>query len=378
MTLRALPIVVVRPPDVWDTRAPLHVFFGEIDEATREHSLLTLAVARTRYEAEHLPPGTGRSAANFMRARISGPVASKAWNGYRDWWRRARGNAKGQPTIKDVEKDLAVALYPIRERSVVKIAAIFETFVQCWALNTLLATVEDSGSLEEREELLAEDLSPVHSSSVTPGVPKILEKFPGMKSRLLQLSLIRTDPVTGKELEESTKPELNSYLAINFWRAYRNVIVHSDGLLSASFCERHAEFFESMREPYGVKLKPLEPMSHLQLISEVFYDMVSVHNRAALFLNEGLKELSSRTRGTIHLPDSGLEEPVQSDPTLKAQPLLVDGDHENSLRWIRDETFRGNLLPVITAARLAELSDRKNSSPPRSRLPMRQFAQSDA
>jgi len=119
----ALPIFVVRPSGVWNTRAPLHVFFGRTDEVQRDYSLLTMAVARTRYEAEHRPPEMGPSAAKFMRARISGPVASKAWNGYRDWWRRAHGDPEGQPSIEHVEQDLGVALYPIRELAVVKIAS---------------------------------------------------------------------------------------------------------------------------------------------------------------------------------------------------------------------------------------------------------------
>lgn len=346
-----LPTVVVRPSGVWNTRAPLHVFFCRAGEIQRDYSLLTLAVARTRYEAEHLPTGTGQSAAKFMRARVAGPVASKAWNGYRDWWRQEHRKGDGQPSIGEVEQDLATTLYPIRELGVVKIASVFEMFVQCWALNMLLATLEAGIPLVLDQQKLVKDVSPVHTPKTPmPGVLRILKTFPGVMSDLGRLPHIRTDPATGTLLEEPTTPDLNSYRAILFWREFRNLAVHSAGLVSGGFCDRHGAFFDAMREPFQDKLRALKPMTKLQLPYVVFYAMVSVHYRAAIFLNERLQEASRRYRGTIYLPKEGVDEPSRFDPSLTTKPLLIDGDHPNSLRWCKEETFRSGLIAAITKA----------------------------
>lgn len=347
-----LPTVVVRPSGVWNTRAPLHLFLQRMHEIQRDYCLLTLAVSRTRYDAEHRAPGVGPSAANFMRKRVSGPVASKAWNGYRDSWRRTHGSPDGQPSIEELEQDLGLALYPIREQSVVKVASVFETFVQSWALNMILATLEAGFALSPAEEKLAEHFSPVHTpGSYPPGVPTILKTFGAVQADLEGNPHVRTEPATGATLQEPITPILNSYRAILFWRGFRNQFVHSEGLVSKGFRHRHGAFFEAMREPYKEVLRPLEPMIRLQLPSVVFYAMVSVHYRAAGFLNKKLQEISRGRRGTIYAVESGVEEPVQFDPSLITRPMLIDGDHADSARWLKDETFRGKLTAEIADER---------------------------
>jgi hypothetical protein len=140
-------VPIVRPSGIWNTRAPLHWFFGQSIQLQQSYALLTMAVSRTRYDAEHLPANATNSAAKFMHARYSGPVASKAWNTYRWAWRALRSDQTGQPSITDVENDLAFTLYAIREYAVVRYSSLFESFVQCWALNMLLALQERRSAL---------------------------------------------------------------------------------------------------------------------------------------------------------------------------------------------------------------------------------------
>ena len=287
-----------------------------------------------------------------MRAGVSGPVAWKAWKGYRDWWRRARGDPGGQPSIEDVARDLALGHYPIRELSVVKIASVFETFVQCWALNMLLASLEAGVQLSPKHEELAKDFSPIHTpNKLAPVVPGIFNTFADISSKLEHLPHIKTHPTTGAALEEPLTPDLNSHRAILFWREFRNCLVHRAGLISLGFYNRNNQFFEAMREPYESVLRPLKAMTRLQIPQQVFYAMVSVHYRAAIFLNERLQETSGRRRGTIYLPEAGVEEPTSFDPALKSLPLLVEGDHSESLRWVEDESYRDDLARAVAAAR---------------------------
>jgi len=218
----------------------------------------------------------------------------------------------------------------------------------------LLARLEAGPALSFEQVNLVKDISPIHNQKVpTPGVRRIFKTFADIASELEQLPHIKTDPTTGAALEEPITPELNSLRAILFWRDLRNCVVHRGGLMSHAFCEEHATFFEAMREPYQSYLRPLDPMTRLQLPNLVFYAMASVHHRAAIFLNTRLQETSKRRRGTIHLPEEGLEEPTTFDPAFRPLPLLVEEDHPESVRWAVDETYRAELAPAIAAAREA-------------------------
>jgi hypothetical protein len=262
-------------------------------------------------------------------------------------WRAASGQPDAQPSIEDVEHDLGLALYPIRELAVLKIASVFEIFVQCWALNMFLALLESGQSLSSEQEKLQRDFSPIHSpKTLTPGLPRILRAFPAAHSGLEGLAHVKTDPRSGAELEEPLEPQLNSLQAILFWRDFRNLVVHQSGLTSLRFRAKHVEFFEAMRRPYSDRLRALAPMTRLQLPDVVFYAMISVHHRAGIFLNSVLQQHSVR-RGIVFLPESGREEPTAFDPSLPTLPLLIEGDEAESLRWVTDKNFRNQVLSTL-------------------------------
>lgn len=327
---------IVRPSGVWNSRAPLHNFFQRSAQLQQVFGLLTCAVARTRYDADHIPAGTANtSARGFMRSQIAGPVASKAWMAYRDAWRRLRAKESEQPTIQDVERDLALTLFSIRESTVVSYSALFESFVQCWALNMLLAALEANAALPAKQVNLAERFSPVGKEYVvTPGVPTILDAFPDVKTSLATLPHISTDPKTGAPVEVPVMPQLNALRTMLFWRDYRNYIVHRDSVVSLGFCRAHAEFFELLRAPYAAKLSPLQPGRRLQLPDVIYYAITTVHNRAAVVLNSVLQDTSAGARGHIRARGDTEPEPSRFDGTLRPRPLLETGDHPDSLAWV--------------------------------------------
>ena len=111
---------------------------------------------------------------------------------------------EGQPTIADIEKDLATSLYAVREAAVITWSSTFETFCQCWALNMLLARLEAGETLSKREQALAHELSPIHHSPgrPTPGVPSILRCFEFARDGLAALPHINRHPRTGVVVEQ--------------------------------------------------------------------------------------------------------------------------------------------------------------------------------
>lgn len=339
------PPLVIRPSGVWNTRAPHHFFLLQARLVQRDYSLLTLAISRTKYEASHFTGEETPSVRAFMSPRGSGPVGYKAWRNYREWWRKDRGEPNGQPSMSDVARDLGSSLNTVRESAVVKIASHFELFGQCWALNMLLALLEAGGHWSASHQSLARELSPIHTPDrFPPGIPAILKAFPAERDELGQLSHIKTDPLSGADLDEPGTVKLNALAVILFWRDFRNLVVHRGGLISREFATEHGAVFEALRQPYEKFLRPLEPSTRLQLPDVVFYAMISTHHRAAKWLNRHLQQISGGRRGTIHLPESGLEEPVVFDPAVRALPMLLEGDHSDSLRWIRDACFREQLI----------------------------------
>src|SRR5439155_7062772 len=147
----------------------------------------------------------------------------------------------------------------IREYAVVRYSSLFESFLQCWALNMLLALQEGGVALSVDQNVLAGKFSPVMKQFVlTPGVPKILSAFPDIRADLEALPHISTDPRTKETVEVPSNPKLNALTTVNFWRDFRNHIVHRGGRISTGFARSHREFFELFRVPYGSKLRPLE------------------------------------------------------------------------------------------------------------------------
>lgn len=300
---------VVRPSGVWNSRAPLHNFFHQSALLHQIYGLLTCAVARTRYDADHLNPESTNSARKFMRSKTAGPVASKAWICYRDSWRRITGKHDDQPSIKDVEYDLRFCLHAVRESAFVRYSACFEAFVQCWCLNFVLAKLESNSTITGKQEKIIERFSPIGKTYVvTPGVPAILDAFPDIADKLVQLPHISTNPATGEPVEVPADPNLNALRTIFFWRDYRNYIVHRGSRISAGFCRVHSEFFELLRAPYSSHLRPLKQGDRLQLPDVLFYAMATTHNKVAVWLNSALQDASRKSRGCVHLLSAGLPE----------------------------------------------------------------------
>jgi hypothetical protein len=326
---------IVRPSGVWNSRAPLHNFFSHALQIQQHYGLLTCAVARTRYDADHLPADGPMGALRFMRSKIAGKAASKAWMAYRDSWRRLNGKYDDQPTIADVETDLAKTLYTIREATVVRYSAMYESYVQAWALNMFLGLQETGQQLSKAQGNLAERFSPVGKQFVIiPGVPDIMKAFPSDVAALALLPHISTNPSTGESVEAPAVPELNALRTIAFWRDFRNHIVHRGSRASPGFCRSHSAFFDLLRVPYGAALRALVPGQQFQLPDLLYYAIATTHNKAAIILNQRLADVSQGLRGRIYRPSSGTPEPTRFDPTIVVEPLLTPGDHPESLAFV--------------------------------------------
>jgi hypothetical protein len=136
--------------------------------------------------------------------------------------------------------------------------------------------------------------------------------------------------------------DLNAFRAIKFWRDFRNIVVHSSGLITTTFRNEHESFFEQLRAPYASFMPPLELGQRLKFFDNVYPAMATTHYKAAFWMNNWLETESGQRRGHPEAPNPKTIE--YFNMPIVAPPLLVPGDHFDSYQWISDSTFRAKFL----------------------------------
>jgi hypothetical protein len=224
--------------------------------------------------------------------------------------------------------------------TIVRLSALFEAYAQCWAVNYLAAVLENDKSWSRTESELARSFHPVHGSGHVPSWPQITKAIPMLRVTLQELPHLFTDPGTGAPVVTPVSNELNAFTAIEFWRAFRNLSIHTSRLITRRFFERYAIFFDRMMTELR-HLDRLEPGKRMPLHDDMYSAMAAVQYKSALWMNEHLMEMAAHRRGHPEAP-----RPVTKtvfEKGTQPPPLFVEGDHWPSLRWIVDADFREQL-----------------------------------
>ena len=327
------PDVVIRPSGVWNTRVPFHYFVNEHRAHNRTYGTLTVCVGRIAYELAQLE-NQERVPKRFMKVNRLAASAATAWNSFRLSYPPDENGSRHEPTGSDLAEALRASVFTVREATVVSYVSAFETYVQCWALNYLLAKLEGGSpwSIPERE--VAKALSPVHRSfKMKPSWPFIVDRLPAIAKDLKALPHVAIDPKGGKALQQPISNELNAYAAMLFWRDFRNLVVHSGGIVSLAFERKHARLFNQLRAPYATHMGPLVVGAGVQLFDNVFPAVATTHYRAAHKLNEVLEHMSGGRRGHPHSPGPKLEQ-FYDPSSVRVGLLVARGDHQGSFEWI--------------------------------------------
>lgn len=327
------PDLVVRPSGVWNSRAPFHNLWLAHQQQNRSHHLLTLAVLRTQSDAAK-PANAAVALRRFFRTRAIGLIAENALLSYRMSQRILEGGARFEPSVADVETDLQLILYELRQASAIRYVALFETFALCWALNFLLAKLEAGTPWSEDERRLAVLLSPLHSKTPPPGWPLVAKHIPLVANGLHQLPHVIRDPTTRREIEQPISPELNAFTAMQFWRDFRNLVVHRGNVINLAFVTKYQSLYEEIRAPFATMSRPLVRGEALHFPEAVVRSIMSTHYRAARWMNDLLLSISEERRGHALAPQAQ----STSGPFVvvkRAAPLLIVGDHAPSVEMFQ-------------------------------------------
>ena|SRR5438445_7310498 len=121
--------------------------------------------------------------------------------------------------------------------------------------------------------------------------------------------------------------------------------IHRVLLINSYFYEQYLGFWNDFREVYP-HVPKLQAGKRLFLNDDTFRALTTVHYRAAKDLREILISESNGCRGHILAPGQPID-PVPSElvPT-SPPPLLQEGDHAASFRWVHDSQYRASVRQI--------------------------------
>lgn len=332
--------IVIRPSGIWNSRAPLHNYILARRDLSRTTCYLTLATYTVRNQCM-IPTNLERSVDKLLGSVIGvEAVASQAWVDYRRSFGKNQDGTSRKPIAAQLAEDAYPALQSIREMSIVRLASLFEAFSQCWALNLLLAHLETDKQWTKSEKQLAERFHPIYAAGHVPGWPDIVRGFPLLRTGLAKVPSMFTDPRTGEKVTTPPSKHENAFDAIQFWRSYRNLAIHTSCRVTRRFHSKFHELFSTMTAHLD-HTPNFEPGQELPMHDDFHSAMAATQYRAAIWMNEYLTEISNGRRGHPEAPSKATTHYFEVTP--RTPPLLVAGDHDSSWQWASDAAFRQDL-----------------------------------
>lgn len=319
--------LVIRPSGVWDSRAPFHNYLHAHRELQQIFNAISLTVIRVTDEASI---AGDMPLKKFLRVEKLGDDAYRAWKGFRD-----TATDVGQ-TAAELPRVLATSEAAMVEYTLLKYASLFETYLQCWTLNYLLAKLETDIEWSPAERRLALRFAPIHQERTLPTVPQIIQAVPEIHTWLSRLPHIRNHPHTGVPVHAPVAPLLTALNTILFWRAFRNLVIHRGGIVSAGFFNRNQTFFQEFARWFKY-VRRLKIGARVEMTRGLFVTVSVTHYLAALYLSDRLEEVSMGRRGHPNAPGPKLP---WIHPLTPVPKLLLEGDHGRSLEWTVNPEFR--------------------------------------
>ncbi len=323
--------LVARPSGIWDTRAPFHYFIALFKREMRYYTISAMVHDRTDGDLV-AARAAGKTLKDFL-VEEGGKSSGRYWRDYalNQTETNLEGVIKG-PIFSNARSDLLFAQQSLRRSSVISTFSLFEAYIHSWVLNYLLATLESGSQWTPAEQKIAKGLSPVHGIKTPPTVSRMISAIP-----LIDRSLGERD-ANGYAKEDSrfTSSAYTLLDSLNFWRTFRNNLVHHRGFCTPRFFERFAPYREACLPEY--KRDKFSEREGLTVSPELLRKCHIVLYRCARTLEFSLESLSRGRRGHPWAPEPRPAEP--STPPKYANRLLIPGDHPLSLQWHADTAFR--------------------------------------
>lgn len=332
-------VIILRPAEVWDTRAPFGVFLRAHQRVNQRYYALLLASEKLRKECQRSVPYA--RVKDLLGLDSPNDSASRAYGRLLNSFPATGKQVHVAPLVKDLLPVLGDTEAAITEHAITSYCGLFEQYVQCWALNYLLALLESGVSLDGGAKRLAHAFHPLRRRAL-PGLPEIIAALPIVRTELLKAPHVFTHYGTGDSVSAPISPNLTAFATILFWRRWRNLLVHNAGIVTSEFETEHRMFWREFRSVYPV-IPELVAGTTLHLNQDTFRPFATAHYKAAHHLYELLVRVSEGRRGHALAPNSPVENMAPEEYPSVLPPLLLPGDHAPSLA--ENCTTRGPAVP---------------------------------
>ena len=331
--------MVVRPSGIWNSRAPFHTFLQINKANSRAYELTRMCLERIKQEMPVAREG-GETLEEFLGK--TNDISRRAWKNYAKAINKR--NREGQiqnPAYGHTKHDLIMCDEILKFSTFVRSMTLFESYVNCWLLNYLLCKLELGEALNRSEGEFARQSSPVHGLGTPPNITKILTSVTLVESTLGDIFDNR--PSTGNP-EPSDRTNENANLSLFdemfFWVQYRNCIIHNGGLCTPRLFNKYQHLWLGCMSEFT--RDRFEERVPLTLSIELLHRCRLNIYHAAIALEDSLKTMSRGRRGHSWAPGERPQEEIA--PPKDAPEMLLEGDHDLSLKWHTDSGFRNSFL----------------------------------
>jgi hypothetical protein len=192
----------------------------------------------------------------------------------------------------------------------------------------------------------------MRSGKALPSLHHICDGIGVVREKFEKLPHVFVDSRRGDPVDAPLTPNLNAYRAILFWRDWRNLLVHRSGMVNEWFYREYQPFWRDFKQSFPY-IRDFEKGKRLPLDDGSFRALTTTHYRAARSLMEVLMEASSQRRGHILAPGPPAQDPYNVPPEKlppRPPPLLMQGDHDLSYKWMSDVGFRYQTRSMLTSS----------------------------
>lgn len=333
--------IIIRSSGIWDTRSPLIHLIKSNHYINQIYYSSILSI--TKVESEFSDQKNTSLASEVYSHKKKHSLAKRVWPAFKRSFPSSFDGTRLPPNVGDLKNINKASIRALTEYSLIKYGALFESYAQCWALNYLLARLESEEILTRKERELSKKFAPLNKKHHVPGWPAICKNLPIIKEILVKAPHMKTNPKNGIIIEEPVTPNLNAFNVINFWRDWRNSLVHKSGMVSGRFLNRNKIIMQELQElfPTNAELRAGYP---LPIDHYTFRAVTAVHMQAAKAMRDTLVNISNERRGHVNAPKKAWNyDKGPMPPELlpdSPPPLLMEGDHRDSYLWATDASFR--------------------------------------
>lgn len=317
--------IIIRPEYVWDTRSPMRKF---VEYHKKENQIywalmLTLKTCLNNWDSYN----QNEPAVNIVDKSLDRQLKAFIESfGNHD-------NKTIQPSIKNLKLSIIDGINFVTEYSLISYLGEFEAYLQCWTLNLLLSKLEQGKLLTQVESGLITKFNP-NINSYPPNTATLIKDVNEIKELLIALPHVIKDYRTKKKVIIPLSANLNAHKTIKFWKEWRNLVVHSSGIVSEKFNREYREFYDEFRSVFE-HVPDFKINQKLKMNEAVFRAITTVHYNAALALKDLLVSISKEKRGHTYAPGPVINGGKYSPSQLPKEyaKMLIDGDHNPSLQY---------------------------------------------